>query len=191
MKRKYYSQHMQDLWVVEQTKGRRKGFFVEVGAYQQESGCMSNTLLLEEDYGWEGILIEPCKNTFKNLKKRKSKCINYAASNYSGFLKFRHGSAGFNSMVSENGEKTKCDTLSNILIENNAPQIVDLLSIDVEGHELEVLQGTDFDAYKFNYVIIESKTEEQDEAITTFLCSKNMHFVKKYRCDLYFHRTVE
>ena len=51
-------------------------FFVEAGAYDGE--FYSNTLLLERDYGWNGILIEPNPNTFKLLlqKNRKVWSIN-------------------------------------------------------------------------------------------------------------------
>src|SRR5262249_61263099 len=46
-------------------------------------------------------------------------------------------------------------TLDDILIEARAPAQFDLLSIDVEGHELEVLSGFDFTRWQPRLVLLE------------------------------------
>ena len=46
--------------------------------------------------------------------------------------------------------------MDNILIENElSEQEIDFLSIDVEGYEIEVLQGLDFNKYKPKLVVLE------------------------------------
>src|SRR5262249_24696590 len=52
-----HAQFRQDLWVLHETGRKRDGFFVEFGATDGIS--LSNTYLLERDFGWRGILAEP------------------------------------------------------------------------------------------------------------------------------------
>jgi FkbM family methyltransferase len=46
-------------------------------------------------------------------------------------------------------------TLDDILSEARAPTPIDLLSVDVEGHEIEVLEGFDFERWRPRLVLIE------------------------------------
>jgi FkbM family methyltransferase len=46
-------------------------------------------------------------------------------------------------------------TLNEILRTHDAPQRFDLLSIDVEGHELEVLSALDLEAYRPKLIVVE------------------------------------
>jgi len=50
--------------------GKAKGFYVEIGAF--DGVAQSNTLLLERDLGWTGILIEPVSAQFQRLRKNRS-----------------------------------------------------------------------------------------------------------------------
>lgn len=47
--------------------------------------------------------------------------------------------------------------LSTILDEGKAPALMDVLSLDVEGAELEVLMGVDFDRHNFRFMVIECR----------------------------------
>jgi hypothetical protein len=44
-----------------------------------------------------------------------------------------------------------------LLDEANAPSVIDFLSLDVEGAELEVLKGVDFARYRFKYMLVECR----------------------------------
>jgi len=67
-----YSQDGQDRFVAETVfKGKRNGFFVEAGA--GDGLWISNTLLLERRYGWNGILVEPT-SAFALLQKNRPNC---------------------------------------------------------------------------------------------------------------------
>ncbi|SHL96684.1 methyltransferase, FkbM family [Roseibium suaedae] len=46
-------------------------------------------------------------------------------------------------------------TLTEVLERASAPQEIDFLSLDVEGGELSVLKGLDFEKYRFNFMLIE------------------------------------
>lgn len=46
-------------------------------------------------------------------------------------------------------------TLTSLLDEAKAPNCIDLLSLDVEGNELAVLQGLDFNRYRIKWILLE------------------------------------
>ena len=46
------------------------GFYIEIGA--NDGVLQSNTLYYEKNKRWSGILVEPIKEKFKNLKKNRS-----------------------------------------------------------------------------------------------------------------------
>jgi len=70
------SQAGQDYWVYgEVFNEKRNGFFLDIGAH--DGIYLSNTLLLEKRYGWNGICIEGNPDTFVDLQQnRQAVCIN-------------------------------------------------------------------------------------------------------------------
>src|SRR3989338_9834369 len=56
----------------------RNGIFIEVGAY--DGIIQSNTKLLEEFYGWTGVLVEPSPVLWNDLRNNRpcSKCYSCA-----------------------------------------------------------------------------------------------------------------
>ena len=56
------------------------------------------------------------------------------------------------------------ETLTSILEKSNAPKEIDFLSLDVEGAELEVLKGVDFDRFSFKYMLIEVRDIKRMES---------------------------
>ena len=67
-------------------------------------------------------------------------------------------------------------TLTSILDEAEAPQVIDLLSLDVEGAEFDVLNGIDYTKYKFQNMVIECRRFDRIEA---FLKEKGYVFSEK------------
>jgi FkbM family methyltransferase len=51
--------------------------------------------------------------------------------------------------------------LESILVELKSPRTIDLLSIDVEGNELAVLEGIDFSLWNFKHIVIETKEKSE------------------------------
>jgi hypothetical protein len=71
--RQSYSQFGQDRFVVDVLlSGKFGGYFVEAGA--GDGLWISNTLLLEKEFGWTGLLIEPTR-AFEALKRNRPDCI--------------------------------------------------------------------------------------------------------------------
>jgi hypothetical protein len=52
-------------------------------------------------------------------------------------------------------------TLTAVLEESQAPRNIDLLSLDVEGAELEVLRGLDLNRYQISWILVECRNIER------------------------------
>ena len=83
----------------------------------------------------------------------------------------------------ENPEHTKirCEPLSNILKQSalrTETQMVDFLSLDVEGAEFEVLKTIDFDKVEFGIIFYEADDHNplKNQAMITFLEERGYRF---------------
>lgn len=133
---RFYSQAGQESWVLDETSFKKDGYFLDIGAENGEAS--SNTLYLEEKYGWKGICAEPNSSAFQRLVDRRQPSINVhcAVSNYNGNCRF----TGDRIQDGMDSEDIDCFTLYSLLKTHNAPQHIDYMSIDVEGHELVILE---------------------------------------------------
>src|SRR5881227_3460487 len=65
----------QDRFVLDVLGGMRGGFFLDSGASDGTTG--SNTRVLEFEYGWTGICVEPNQDLFDQLARdRRCVCLN-------------------------------------------------------------------------------------------------------------------
>ena len=144
--------------------GARSGFFVEVGANRPQE--LSQTWHLEQ-LGWTGILIEPQPELAGDLcRARSAKVFAVACSSpeNAGRRMQLHVAGPWSALdrdrmtpgaQPERVIEVPVRTLDDILIEARAPVGFDFLSIDVEGHELEVLSGFDFARWRPRLVLLE------------------------------------
>ena len=145
-------------------KNKKNGFYVDVGA--NDPVIESQTYHLEKS-GWMGLLIEPLNNYCNELKeKRTGVVIQNACSAPNNHLKtLRLLVAGGHSTLNENpialGTKSQqyvdvvCKTLDSILTENAVKPGFDFISIDIEGHELEMFKGFSIEKWRPNLVLLE------------------------------------
>lgn len=54
------------------------------------------------------------------------------------------------------GRRVQCENTSVLLEQNDCPKDIDLMVIDVEGHEISVLNGLDFEKYQPKLIFIET-----------------------------------
>ena len=125
--------------IFEESLNKKNGFYLDIGAY--DGIQTSNTFVLEKDLNWSGICVEANSEVFNTLSlNRKSKNLNLAVLDYKGYCSF-YGDSVRNDNI---GNLTPCDTLNNILEQNDAPSIIDYMSIDIEGSEFNALKDFDF-----------------------------------------------
>ena len=151
---------------------KRDGFFVEVGAF--DGIVQSNTKLLEDVYGWTGILIEPSESVHKLLRRNRPHawCCQCALGTFDQNNTFITGDFEGDLMSSVGGLRrgiqstyqTLVRSLQSILDERNV-QHVNFFSLDVEGYELNVLKGVDFNRTTFDYLLIEIYQKSYQELV--------------------------
>ncbi len=144
--------------------GNTKGYFVEVGA--NEPRVRSQTWHLEQA-GWNGLLIEPQPDLAQQLRaQRAAKVFAVACSGpeHEGGTLPLHVAGPLSSLdrsgmapgaTPEQVIEVPIRTVDSVLAEAQAPRNFDFLSIDVEGHEIEVLRGFDVGHWQPRLILLE------------------------------------
>jgi FkbM family methyltransferase len=164
------AQLYQDLWVLSETRRKKGGFFVEIGAFDGVRN--SNTFLLEKELGWKGILVEPNPDCHQRLRQNRSAVIStkavYSKRGTVEFLRVPEDPE-MSSIADHAFDDKHADlrgghsdaisvetlTLEDLLHEHDAPKTIDYISIDTEGSELEILSTFDFAKYDVRLISVE------------------------------------
>lgn len=163
------AQILQDVVVADYFDYKQSGFFVEFGG--ADGKYLSNTYLLEKRLGWNGIVAEPAKGWHSALQMNRSCNIsNKVVSGVSGqMINFEEDQDLTLSSVSKNTDQVgvgnyqvESISLKDLLGQFHAPKTIDFLSIDVEGHELEVLKEFKELPYRFKFIICEHTAVNPD-----------------------------
>jgi FkbM family methyltransferase len=201
LKRQSVSQLGQDLWVLERTGYKRGGFFVEFGA--TDGVLLSNTWLLEKEFGWNGICTEPNPKFFAKLKKNRyctlsDQCISgetgkvvdfVFADAFGGSLEYAdadmHKDKRSAYIKSSQVAKLKTISLHDFLLQKGAPYDIDYISIDTEGSELEILAAFPFSKWNVKYLTVEHNFTQQRIMIKQLLESVGYRCYEKKWDDWY------
>ena len=211
-KKEYFSFSGVDIILEKIFKNQDKGIYIDVGC--QHPIKNNNTYLLYKK-GWEGINVDLDKDNIDLFNASRSKDNNFNKALSSDVndvdLYFYHKKSPINTINKRTSEfqkakvssikKIKTDTLDNIILNTKYKNSsFDLLSIDVEGHELEVLKGFNLVKFSPNVIVVEyldlnvSKLEIKnlsiedilDTEIYKYLISKNYILVNSIYSDLVF-----
>jgi len=209
---KYYSFSGVDIVLKKIFYQQEKGFYIDVGC--QNPIKNNNTYLLYKK-GWEGINIDLDKDNIDLFNSARPKDSNFNKAISSEIknveLYFYHKKSPINTIDKKTSDfqkakvtsikKINTDTLDNIILNSKYKNhTFDLLTIDVEGHELDVLKGFDLDKYSPKVIVVEyldlnvSKLEIKNLSIENvlnseiykYLISKNYILVNSIYCDLVF-----
>jgi FkbM family methyltransferase len=159
----------QDLFVLLATSYMRGGYFVEFGAADGVS--LSNTVLLERSFGWNGIVAEPAKSWHRALRENRrcivdTRCVWELSRQH---LSFAEPVDALLSTISDykdvdDHRELRRDSvtylvetvsLNDLLEEHSAPTRIDYLSLDTEGTEFEILRTFDFDRHDVGIITVE------------------------------------
>lgn len=173
------SQLRQDLLVLWLLDFKQNGIFVEFGA--TDGLDLSNTFLLEERFGWDGVLAEPARIWHRDLKQNRRAKIDFRAiSNVDNSLVqfFESSDARFSTYLRkeslEYAESYVVETvkLESLLKDHSLDQVIDYLSIDTEGTEYEILEVFNFKKYFFRVITVEFSDEITRKKVISLLSSQ-------------------
>ena len=190
----YYSQCQEDIYLNENIfKNKKNGVYIELGAL--DGILYSNTKFFEDSLNWKGILNRPNNFLFNNLVSCHKELLEFryfvdchaAVSGVEDTLSQHHFDTYFesnnewNKSLPQNKIFIKPISLTEIVKSTNLTHI-DLLSLDVEGHEYEVLKSWDF-SIPIDIILIETLgvQPEKDELCREILIKNNYKFITNYR----------
>ncbi len=185
---RYYSQNGEDLLLASFFGDKRRGFYVEVGAF--DGVHLSNTFFFEK-LGWSGVCIEAHPEYFQKCRENRanSQCIHAACTSDDGVkqVTFSTEELGLLSGIEERGDiRQRYDgrglnfegfkkvtvpavTLNSVLSALDEIPDIDFVSIDVEAHELQVLKGLDIETFRPRVFVIEANTPEDEAKLDDYL----------------------
>lgn len=194
----FYSQINQDKYYCEYSNNKKKGYFVDIGSH--DGIKFSNTYKLEKELQWTGICIEPADDAYAALiSNRKCICLHHGIYNINGEVEFKYSkdttTGGIKNTLDPNVERrwggiwnTKVlpvKTLFTVLEENNAPLIIDYVSLDTEGSEVKILQEffrENKNKYKINYIDIETASHKNSN-LNKLMNDNNLKILRTNKWD--------
>ena len=165
----YFSQEGEDVILRRIFEDQKNGFYIDIGAHHPKR--FSNTYYFY-DRGWEGINIDATPGSMKIFQKFRPRDINLeiAISEKEQLLTYfmfnEPALNSFSKSFSDERQNEKCYIektisipsfpLSTILDKHLPPeQIINFLSVDVEGLDLQVLASNDWNKYRPKVVLAE------------------------------------
>ena len=203
----FYSQFGEDKILFEIFQKKTSGVCVEVGA---NNGVDDSTSLFFEKIGWQCILVEPNPSLCREIRAaRKALTYECAASNRNGIVTLyiaegAQRSDGLSTIsvnkdvhdkIKSHGFLTRAVqvrtmTLDEILTDAQINDDIDFISIDVEGHEHEVLEGFSLERWKPIIILMEDNSNFENDIVQNYL--KKFGYVRFFRTgvnDWYAHQT--
>lgn len=195
-----FSQEGEDMILSQLCYGIENGLFIDIGAYHPIKYSNTYKFYL---HGWRGINIDAMPNSmleFIKLRPRdtnleigisdKSQVLNYYIFKESGLNTFSEIAANKYMISGHQMDKRisiKTETLSEVLeryLSNNS--IINFMSIDTEGYELEVLLSNNWSKFRPEIVVIESLQNGNKDQIDDFMFKRDYRLVSQTPNNLFY-----
>ncbi len=181
------SQHIQDLWAAWVNRGVQNPYFVEFGAANGIS--LSNTYMLEKEFGWSGVVAEPNPRFAAELVENRNcatstKCVYSVTGETIEFLAPKRALLGRIAHIEPDDRQERegkrlvapieveTISLNDLLLESNAPETIHFMSVDTEGSELHILEAFDFERWDVQTLCVEHSRTEMRQGLASLLESK-------------------
>ncbi len=192
--KKLYSFFDEELIIRDFFQDRQGGFFVDVGCAFPIAA--NNTYYLEKHLGWTGIGIDALNDYTAEWKEKRpnTKFFSFLVTeNSEGSGRFYKSELmGFsstnqkvaNGSVFPNVRRAKTEEIQvpkvclNDLFDREGIKKIDLLALDIEGHELSALAGLDFERFSPELIVAESYGFEDE--LTEYLNKHGYQKIKRY-----------
>ena len=198
IKRKNYSQAGEEDFLINYFPND-KGFYLDIGCH--DPFRYSNTLSLYRK-GWNGINIDANPDNIIRFNKYRKRDINICAliSNATKPLEYcfynDHALNGVHDdkrkdfLLNKGYRILKTEIINaislNKVLEENKCEKIDLISIDVEGHELEVLNSINLDFYFVELIMVEENNNRN--VLKNLLDKFNYSLIKRIDRNLVFKK---
>jgi FkbM family methyltransferase len=198
-----YGQFGEDRILEEIFGDRADGYCVEIGADDGRTGSAS---YLFEKRGWHCLLVEPIPESVEEIRRHRAcTVVNCAVSNREGEATFgvAEGVEAMSTLdltpahvawIKRVGGSVKeitvrTATLDSLLAEAAFPEI-QFITIDVEGHEIAVLEGFTLEAHKPRIMIIEDNSISGDPRVARYMSDHGyVHFRRTGVNEWYAHES--
>jgi Methyltransferase FkbM domain len=205
-----YAQEGEDLVLARMFEEKKDGFYVDVGAHHPIR--FSNTYLLYQA-GWSGINIDATPGSMREFCELRPRDINIEC-----MISSRSEPGDFYLMNEPALNTASEDVVSRLavqspeyhqlqrvrlqpqslaaILDRHLPQgtEIDLLSIDVEGSDLDVLRSNDWSRYLPGMILVEGMTgalgEWNKDEIGKFLFDRGYGLIAKFYNSALFRRSV-
>jgi len=178
--RKSYAQEGEDLILARLFEGDTHGFYIDIGAHHPFR--FSNTYYFYKK-GWTGINIDAMPNSMNLFKSKRPKDINIeaAVSDTPNTLTYYAFEEPALNTIDEEGYKFHAANGSKLAFKKeiitarldeiqtkNLPlnQEISFMSVDVEGHDLQVLRSNDWSRFRPKIVLAEVLLKNMNEIMT-------------------------
>jgi FkbM family methyltransferase len=184
---KIKSQNLQDLIALDLFGFKRNGVFIEAGAC--DGILNSNTFLLEKNYEWTGLLVEPIKEYYLQLEQNRDVIISNVAlsqvnnqqldflitpsKDLSTIKGYEDNDFHSGNRKNYNITKVPTKTLDQLIVENLQNIEIDFLSLDTEGSEFDIIKSLDLLKHRINVICVEHNFSMNRDLIHNHLLENN------------------
>lgn len=191
-----YSLFDEELIIRDFFQDRRGGFFLDIGCAWPVRA--SNTYYLEKHLGWKGIGVDALAGYAPGWKEKRpdSSFFSYLVTDQSKLTEtfFMAPNPGLSSTDRElasgkafgtdvEPEEVRIETITlDDLLDREGVTKIDLLSMDIEGHEPKALAGFDIERFQPELVVVEGQVvADSEHQVRAYFEEHGYELIEKYR----------